>query len=576
MSLDYEYIKPVLVLDNNLETTDKIFYPIVAGGQENYKQFASNSGSSTSSINYNFTLPSDSSFLDRTLMHYCTLNFTLNLTNCPVGLSCFNYGVTDAFAPFPFNSLINTLSGTINGFQVKNNLIQYKDVYLRTISSKILAKSASYTPSMLNKPFYGYSQYPGTNCNVFSTASNQGYSPKDIPRGEYVCDSITVTHSIYGGGSDNSTISTSVNDSWSITVQATVMEPFLCTGFFLMPDQDDGCGGLIGVNQINLQLTLDSSAKHLWSSATGCITSITMNSITNAALYYKDTQPNSIEAAKVPEFLLFPYTEWNYYLTAQGNSISAGATTTAITSSINFGRVPSMIYLGVRKQMQSQNWNDTGSFLPISNISVSFGAGRTSLLASATQRQLWLITCANLPKDAAPTWQEFSGQINVVGATGTGYPDTVASCGSILALSPALNFQLDDSITEGSVGTFQFQAQVTFTNNTSSSITYEVIILYTDKGIVKASRGQTFSVLGINDVSLVLNTKESEETVTQKEVKEMIGSGTHFHKVGKILKHHKKRKTHVEMEHGAAMSGGYSMSAGSKMRSNHKLKRLAC
>jgi hypothetical protein len=232
MSLDSQYITPVLVQDQNLSSENKIFYPISSGGNETYRNFPSNSGSSTSSINYNFTLPSDTSFLDRHLMHYSTISHTMTLSETPVGVSCFNYGSTDSYQAFPFNSLINTLSCTINGLQLKNNLGQYKDVYLKTIPRDLLAKSASYTPTLPDSPFYNFSNYPGTNANIFSTATNQSYDHKKIPRGSYVVDSITVVHNISGGGTDASTISTNVADTWSITFVATVMEPFLATFYF--------------------------------------------------------------------------------------------------------------------------------------------------------------------------------------------------------------------------------------------------------------------------------------------------------------------------------------------------------
>jgi hypothetical protein len=100
---------------------------------------------------------------------------------------------------------------------------------------------------------------------------------------------------------------------------------------------------------MNLQLTLNSSAKHIWSLSTGYITNIQLNSITNASLLYKVTQPNAIEASKIPPYVLYPYKEYNYYLTSQGNTITSGSTVTATTSSINFGRVPHRISIGVRK-----------------------------------------------------------------------------------------------------------------------------------------------------------------------------------------------------------------------------------
>jgi hypothetical protein len=243
--LDSTFINPVLVQEKNLESDAKIFYPIASGGYESWQTFAANSGSSTSSINYNFTLPSTTSFTDRQLMHYCTISHTLTLSNVPVGTSCFSYGTTDAYKAYPFNSLLQTFSGTINGAQISNNLGQYKDIYLRTLSREVISKCSSYTPSLPDGPFYDYSDYPGTNCNVFSTATNLGYDNKRIPRGSYVVDSITVVHNITGGGTNASTISTNVADTWTITVVCTTMEPFLATGFFLLPGQHDGAGGLL-------------------------------------------------------------------------------------------------------------------------------------------------------------------------------------------------------------------------------------------------------------------------------------------------------------------------------------------
>jgi hypothetical protein len=79
MALDSQYIDSVLVQDFNVVIDSKIFYPIVSGGNQTYQVFTANSGSSTSSINYNFTLPSDSCFVDRQLMHLCTISQTLTI-----------------------------------------------------------------------------------------------------------------------------------------------------------------------------------------------------------------------------------------------------------------------------------------------------------------------------------------------------------------------------------------------------------------------------------------------------------------------------------------------------------------
>jgi hypothetical protein len=337
----------------------------------------------------------------------------------------FSYGTTDAYKAYPFNSLLQTFSGTLNGAQISNNLGQYKDIYLRTLSREVIAKCSSYTPSLPDGPFYDYSVYPGTNYNVFSTATNQGYDNKRIPRGSYVVDSITVVHNITGGGTNASTISTNVADTWTITVVCTTMEPFLATGFFLLPGKHDGAGGLLGANQISILITLDAQAQHLWSSSTGYITAIQLNSITNSRLYYKVTQPNAIEASKVPRMIVYPYKQWTYVPGTTGGTINASSSTSVTTTNVTFGRVPHKIYLAVRKIRTQQTWADSESFLPITNINITFGAGKSGLLSSASQRQLWLMTCENFGWDCAPTLEEFSGKINTTGQAGSGSASVV-------------------------------------------------------------------------------------------------------------------------------------------------------
>jgi hypothetical protein len=288
-----------------------------------------------------------------------------------------------------------------------------------------------------------------------------------------------------------------------------------------------------------------------------------LNSITNSALYYKETQPNAIEAAKIPQMIVYPYKRWTYNPGNTGGTINSNSTAVVSTTNITFGRVPHKIYLAVRKIRTSQNWADSESFLPISNVNVNFGAGTSGILSRASQRQLWLMTCENLGWDCSPTWEEFSGRINVSGVNGSGSATVVPSIGSPVVFRPAYNFNLDQALTEGSVGQFQFSVIVTLNNYTSSAVNYEMVILYEDQGVAVAQNGQFQTVLGINDVSLVLRTKESQESTSQSDVEEQICSGKSFHAMMKH-KHHKK--------HGGSLSGGSD--SGGMMRS--KLDRLSC
>jgi hypothetical protein len=261
-------------------------------------------------------------------------------------------------------------------------------------------------------------------------------------------------------------------------------------------------------------------------------------------LVAKMTQPNAIETAKIPQVVLYPYKEYNFQLTSVGSSIGANTTGVVVnTNSFQFGRVPRKIYVVARKQRQLCNWSDSESFLVIQRASVQFGAGPSGLLASATQRQLWLMSSENLGEDASQTWEEYSGQINVHGVAGTGSASVVPSTGSILCIRPALNLQLGEDVTEGSVGTFQFQIQLTLANYNSSAVDYEILVFYEDCGLVKASRGQTGLALGVTDVSMVLRTKESEEPISSKQQSDMVGGSFH-----KMIKKHKDTIKYTQVQ----------------------------
>jgi hypothetical protein len=239
--------------------------------------------------------------------------------------------------------------------------------------------------------------------------------------------------------------------------------------------------------------------------------------------------------------IVYPYKQWTYVPGTTGGTINANSSTSVTTTNVTFGRVPHIIYLAVRKIRTQQTWADSESFLPITNINVTFGAGKSGLLSSASQRQLWLITCENFGWDCAPTWEGFSGEINTTGQAGSGSASVAPSSGSPVVIRPAFNLSLEEAVTEGSVGQWQFSVIVQFENTTSSAINYEVIILYEENGLVLAEKDQVRTALGITDVSMILRSKESEEPVSQQEVEEQIGGkGKSFHHMMKSKMHHKK------------------------------------
>ena len=101
-----------------------------------------------------------------------------------------------------------------------------------------------------------------------------------LPRGCFPVQ-FAVTHNITGGGQDNSLISTDPADTFSIVVTVTVTEPLFLSPF---ANSETDKAGFLGINNLVLNINIDNSCKRLWSSATGHITNIQLNSFTNSKL----------------------------------------------------------------------------------------------------------------------------------------------------------------------------------------------------------------------------------------------------------------------------------------------------
>jgi hypothetical protein len=101
---------------------DNLPFAVLAGaGQNTFQSFPSNSASSTTSIIFNIQVPSMSTVIDREVLLQTKIQFTITATNVPAGDPAIDYAQTDALQAFPFNSLISTISATINNTTVSLN-----------------------------------------------------------------------------------------------------------------------------------------------------------------------------------------------------------------------------------------------------------------------------------------------------------------------------------------------------------------------------------------------------------------------------------------------------------------------
>jgi hypothetical protein len=122
------------------DITDEEVFGVISGpALSTYTQFQAISASN-SQIVWNVQIPSESILLDRHLLMTSVVNFTLNLTNVPVGSNCINWGLTEALNAFPLQSLFTTIQATINNASTSTNLQDILPQIIRMNDNRKLAR----------------------------------------------------------------------------------------------------------------------------------------------------------------------------------------------------------------------------------------------------------------------------------------------------------------------------------------------------------------------------------------------------------------------------------------------------
>jgi len=208
--------------------------------------------------------------------------------------------------------------------------------------------------------------------------------------------------------------------------------------------------------------------------------------------------------------------------------------------------------------MSQQTYQNTSSFLSISNISINFNS-QSGLLASATPQDLYNISYRNGCAQSYYEWQGYNN--NFV----NGSPNSTATpTGSLLVLNPALDFSLPEFLSCGSLGQFSFQF---------------ICIITKNDGLFVTQQGTSVIYTGILDKATVLKTKENEASMDFNTHQRLVGgrlNSSGFGAIKKMLKYHGVRTPVLDMmsgSQGSGISGGASSGGVMSGGRRHKLSK---
>lgn len=520
-------LTPIDIQDPRIQNiTDNLKFPIYSGASLNSFQQYSSVSANNNQIIFNCPIPSENTLIDRNILINATYKIVLNITNIAVGATAFNYGLGECFQAFPINSSFKNINCTINNTSFSINSQDVIQQLLKMIEPREFQRYNGMTPTMPDMYFNNLVDIIGSKADVTGDYKEAGFDNQLLPRGSHPLKSIVVLHTKNAGGTDASLVSTHINDTWKITLEAEFTEPLFLSPFLFHSKHNYNNQALYGIQCMNFVINLDTSLKRFFTSNNNniSISFDTTDPISNAKLLFNFL--NIQETDQIPIKNIVPYVDYPVYISADSDIITAGSTKTIISQNFQFNQIPDLIILSVRKQMASMTIKNTNSFLPIRNISLNFN-NKSGLLSSATPQDLYRLSKSN---GSIQSWYEFwgyAGKQNTNPAITTIGQYLYTTSGSIILINPTKDLGLPYYLSNSSIGNYNIQFKIEVINNTAENFIPEVVIIGANSGFMTNENGNTEIYTGVLTKEMVVANKfkDLNKSLPQADTNPLIGSG---------------------------------------------------
>ena len=505
----------VLIKDDRIANlTDTIKYGVVKGGQNITSASYTAQSATNSSHTYTVQVPSEQVIVSREVMWSSTVTFKIQGTPAN-GEYLVNLGATEAFAPFPLNQMIETMSSTINNNTVSMNVKDMLAPLLHFHDSRELARYNGLTPTMRDT----YLRYADATTarnnplgNYTSTTDND-----ILPRGAFKIESLSAQ--AIGDG-------TALRTTY-VTIKIT--EPLMSSPWLFANPQENN-QGIYGIQNLSFQFNLDANCRRVFR---------TSRVIPNLAVSVEGvggvsgwadsklifTFISSHSSDLLPSRNVCPYYSLERFIYNQYDTLNFGQKVSLQSPTLQLSSIPDRIFVVARKRMTTQTYTDTDSFLAIEGISINFN-NSSGIGSSYTQQDLYKMSIRN---NSGQTWQEFTGSAN--GAMSFGALTQIPLIGSVLCLEFGIDIQLsEDFLSQGSLGSYQLSLKVDVKNqnidsgNGANNFIPELMIITQTSGVMVNEKGTCSTFLGLLTKSDVLEAS-TQQPYSKTKVKRLVGSG---------------------------------------------------
>jgi hypothetical protein len=257
-----------------------------------------------------------------------------------------------------------------------------------------------------------------------------------------------------GGFSKLRIITNPVGDGTPKTATAVldVCEPIPLSPFLLNLDKNESEKMLYGVNNFSINLSLGNLSR-VWchdidSNVTNWAINVSIDQSASPSISYPPTllmnftTPNPLDGPMISANS-WPYLEYQILPVNVGVLAPGSAAVTANMNSVNLKAVPNMMLVYAREntgqQQAADGYKFSDTFAVIESISVQFN-NKSGILASATQEDLYNISCSNGLNMNFSDFSRFSG--------------------SVLCLKFSKDIPLSNNLAVGQAGSFNLQLSV--------------------------------------------------------------------------------------------------------------------
>lgn len=417
---------------------------------------------STSSWQFSTPPPNNKIFIDRQVWVKLVFQVLFDV-DVSTGLGA-NLGLRQ----WPINSIIETVNCNINNNQVTvvtgdivHALTRYSTNKCR--QDKVNSLSASMPDQYQDYATWASPLVGGSARNPLAAYGEQFFQN----RGAITPDSISM-------------------DGKTLTY--TVMEPLFLLSPFIYEEEEHL--GLVNVTTMDWNFNLKSNlgARMFSNDQLGPnIGSATVSISTSPELHFTYLTPPL--TMFIPDSISYPYYNIVRY-TSSDVTLASGASTTTTTNNIQLTEIPKRVYVYIRRRNQSlletKGFNYTDTFASITNVTVTFN-NLSSMFSTFQQQDLYNLSRKN---GLQMSWSQFKN-----------------FCGSVICFEPSYDFGLPSILSAGSLGQFNLQITLAFTNTSSAEVIYSPYIVVCNEGIITVGSRATTVQTGVLSRAAVLNSE---------------------------------------------------------------------